>query len=117
MGDNPDLRKYVSIIFGDESIYEISKLYLNKFCNGRTHACTLARTHKPKAICPLNFSKVGDIKLKELIEQTFNRDGALYLAYNDKNAFFLLPNNLNDISCCHVRKYVILFIIFRTIYL
>ena len=27
-------------------------------------------------------------KLKELIEQTFNREGSLYLAYNDKNAFF-----------------------------
>ena len=27
-------------------------------------------------------------KLTELIEQTFNREGSLYLAYNDKNAFF-----------------------------
>ena len=27
-------------------------------------------------------------KLKELIEQTFNREGSLYLACNDKNAFF-----------------------------
>ena len=27
-------------------------------------------------------------KLTELIEQTFNRDGSLYLACNDKNAFF-----------------------------
>ena len=26
--------------------------------------------------------------LTELIEQTFNREGSLYLAYNDKNAFF-----------------------------
>ena len=31
----------------------------------------------------------------ELIEQTFNRKGSLYLACNDKNASFLL-NNLND---------------------
>ena len=43
-------------------------------------------------------------KLTELIEQTFNREGSLYLACNDKNAFFIL-NNLNDINCGHV-KYV-----------
>ena len=40
-------------------------------------------------------------KLTDLIEQTFNRDGSLYLACNDKNAFLLL-NNLNDINCGHV---------------
>ena len=44
-------------------------------------------------------------KLTELIEQTFNREGSLYLACNDKNAFFTL-NNLNDINCGHVRKCV-----------
>ena len=27
-------------------------------------------------------------KLTELIQQTFNREGSLYLACNDKNAFF-----------------------------
>ena len=42
------------LFFDEESIYEISKLYLNKFCNGRT-------TDEPKAICPFNFSKVGGI--------------------------------------------------------
>ena len=41
-------------------------------------------------------------KLTELIEQTFNRDGSLYLACNDKNDIFLLLNNLNDINCGHV---------------
>ena len=35
-------------------------------------------------------------KLTELIEQTFNREGSLYLTCNDKNAFLLL-NNLDDI--------------------
>ena len=55
-------------------------------------------------------------KLTELIEQTFNRNGSLYLACNDKNAF-LLMNNLNDINCGHVRKCVMRFIIFWTIYL
>ena len=34
---------------------------------------------------PHNLTKE---KLKELIEQTFNREGSLYLACNDKNAFF-----------------------------
>ena len=28
------------------------------------------------------------LKLTELIEQTFNREGSLYLACNDNNAFF-----------------------------
>ena len=56
-------------------------------------------------------------KLTELIEQTFNRDGSLHLACNDKNAFFLLLNNLNDINCGHVRKCVMRSIIFWTIYL
>ena len=37
-------------------------------------------------------------KLTELIEQTFNREGSLYLACNDKMPFLLL-NNLNDINC------------------
>ena len=36
-GDNPDLKNNkCQLIFDEESIYEISKLYLNKFCNGRT---------------------------------------------------------------------------------
>ena len=38
----------------------------------------------------LGFNKHNLIKdkLTELIEQTFNREGSLYLACNDKNAFF-----------------------------
>ena len=36
-GDNPDFKKNMcQLFFDEESIYEISKLYLNKFCNGRT---------------------------------------------------------------------------------
>ena len=57
------------------------------------------------------------LKLTELIEQTFNREGSLYLACNDKNALFLLLNNLNNINCGHVRKCVMRSIIFWTIYL
>ena len=56
-------------------------------------------------------------KLTELIEQTFNREGSLYLACNDKYAFFLLLNSPNDIDCGHVRKCVMRSIIFWTIYL
>ena len=55
-------------------------------------------------------------KLTELVEQTLYREGSLYLACNDKNAFLRL-NNLNDINCGHVRNCVMLFIIFWTIYL
>ena len=40
-------------------------------------------------------------KLKELIEQTFNREGSLYLACNDKMPCLLLIN-LNNIHCGHV---------------
>ena len=55
-------------------------------------------------------------KLTELIEKTFNREGSLYLNCNDKNAFFLLLNNQNDIKCGHVRKCVMLSIIFWAIF-
>ena len=63
---------------------------------------------------PHNLTKE---KLTELIEQTFNREGSLYLACNCENAFFLLLNNLNDINCGHVKKCVMLSIIFWKIYL
>ena len=39
----------------------------------------------PYTTLPHNLIKE---KLTELIEQTFNREGSLYLACNDKNAFF-----------------------------
>ena len=54
-------------------------------------------------------------KLTELIEQTFNREGSLYLACNDKYAFFTFeqPKRYSG----HVRKCVMLSIIFWTIYL
>ena len=55
-------------------------------------------------------------KLTKLTEQTFNREGALYLACNKKMPFLLLIN-LCDINCGHVRKGVMLSIIFWTIYL
>ena len=54
-------------------------------------------------------------KLTEIIEQTLNREGSLYLACNDKKCLFLLLYNLNDINCGHVRKCVMRSIIFWTI--
>ena len=40
-------------------------------------------------------------KLSELVEQTFNREGSLYLACNDKNAFFASeqPKRFKLLSC------------------
>ena len=55
-------------------------------------------------------------KLTELIEQTFPREGSLYLACNDKMPLLLL-NNVNDINYGRVRKCVMLSIIFWSIYL
>ena len=55
-------------------------------------------------------------KLMELIEHTFNREGSLYLSFNDNHVFLLL-NNLIDMRCGHVRKCVMLSIVFWTIYL
>ena len=55
-------------------------------------------------------------KLTELIEKIINREGFLYLACNENNAF-LLQNNLNDISYGHVREFAMLFIIFLILYL
>ena len=49
-------------------------------------------------------------KLTELIKHTFNREGSLYLACNEKRAFLRL-NNLKDLNCGHVRKFVTISII------
>ena len=51
-------------------------------------------------------------KLTELIEQTFNREGSLYLACNDKNAFFTSeqPKRYKLWSCqrmCDVLRYLL----------
>ena len=54
-------------------------------------------------------------KLTERIEQTFNREGSLYLACNEKRAFFTFEQP-KDLNCGHVRKFVTLSIIFCTMY-
>ena len=43
-------------------------------------------------------------KLTELIEQTFNREGSLYLACNDKNAFFFTSEQPKQYKLCSCQK-------------
>ena len=50
------------------------------------------------------------------IEETLNREFSMYEACTEKCAFLLL-NNINDIICGYVKKFVMLSIIFWTIYL
>ena len=54
--------------------------------------------------------------LTELIEQTYNREGSFHWLGMRKVHFSLL-NNLKDLNCGHVRKFVTLSIFLRTIYL
>ena len=73
-GDNTYLKKYMSIFFDEESIYEISKLHLN-------FERTEGRTDKPKAISPFNFSKAGRITtVHTKSEQKGNYSGVKRLA-------------------------------------
>ena len=47
-------------------------------------------------------------ELVELIEQTFNTEGLLHLACNEKCVvFFSRLNNLKDILCCNARRFVL----------
>ena len=91
-----------------------------KFCDGGFYFllsknCMVATCNFGSVYTTLPHNLIKE-KLTELIEQTFNREGSLYLACNDKMPFLLL-NNLNDINCGHVRKCVMRSIIFWTIYL
>ena len=43
-------------------------------------------------------------KKTESIKQTFNREGSLYLACNEKNALVTFEQPLNNISCGRVKK-------------
>ena len=52
--------------------------------------------------------------MHKLIEQTFNGEGSLYVACYEERAFSLL-NNLKDLNCGHVIKFVTLSIFFLTI--
>ena len=52
--DNPDLKNMCQLFFDEESIYEVAKLYLYKFCKGRTDGWTDAQT-SPKQYGPSTF--------------------------------------------------------------
>ena len=51
------------LFFDAESIYEISKLYLNKFCNGRMDG----RTHRAESNMPLQIFQQSDFLQTALI--------------------------------------------------
>ena len=63
---------------------------------------------------PHNLTKE---KLTELIEQTFNREDHFIWLVMIKMPFLLLDNLSDIVICGHVRKCVMLSIIFWTIYL
>ena len=69
-GDNSDKKKYtVKLLFDEESIYEISKPYLEFFfLNGRTDARTDGRTDKPKLICSTLFQSWGHNEWKIMFD-------------------------------------------------
>ena len=54
-------------------------------------------------------------KLTELIEQIFDREGSLYLAWREKHAFITSKQPKRYIIGGHVRYFVTLPIIFKTI--
>ena len=45
-------------------------------------------------------------KLTELIERTFNREGSLYLASNEKNAFIFTSEQPKRYKLCSCQKMV-----------
>ena len=88
-GDNPDFKKNTcQLFFDEESIYEISKQYLNKFCNGYTDG----RADKPKAICPFNFSKVGGIKNNNKNSRMQNYPGCKDTQIHTQNTLIIIRN-------------------------
>ena len=91
-GESLNKLKYRGFLASGLSTYDFSTLY---------------------ATLPHNLIKM---KLTELIEQLFNREGSLYLACNDKNAFFTSeqPKQYKLWSC---QKMCVLSIIIWTIYL
>ena len=62
-------------------------LILNKLKSGGFLAYGFSTYDFSTLYITLHYNLIKE-KLTELIEQTFNREGSLYLACNDKNAFF-----------------------------
>ena len=67
--------------------------------------------------CPKyeQLTSSDNVKLTELIDQTFKERAHFIWLVMIKMPFLLL-NNLNDVNCGHVRKCVMRSIIFWTIY-
>ena len=107
------MKELVKNYFG---LLKISGEYLNKLKSRGFLASGLSTYDFSTLYTTLPYNLIKE-KLTELTEQSFNREGSLYLACNDKNSFFLLLNNLKDINCGHVRKCLMRSIIFWTIYL
>ena len=70
----------LELIYFDSNTHYMTKTHLNYSASLSTYNFSTLYT-----ILPHNLIKN---KLTELIEQTFNREGSLYLACNDKTAFF-----------------------------
>ena len=66
---------------------KISGVILNKLKSSGFLASSLSTYDSSILYTTLPHNLIKE-KLAELIEQKFNREGSLYLAYNDKNAFF-----------------------------
>ena len=77
------MKEMVKIYFGQKNSGEI----LNKLKSRSFLASDLSAYDFSTLYTTLTHNLIKE-KLTELIEQTFNREGSLYLACNDKNAFF-----------------------------
>ena len=96
---------FLSLKNSDEILNKLKSKGFLASCVSTYHFATLYTT--------LSHNLIKEI-LTELIEQHFNSEGSLYLACNAKCAFSLL-NNIK--KCGHIRKFVMLSIVFWTIYL
>ena len=84
----------MSLNIAQQFMKEMVKIYfknsgeiLNKLKSRGFLASGLSTYHFSTLYTTLPHNLIKE-KLTELIEQTFNREGSLYLACNDKNAFF-----------------------------
>ena len=61
---------------------------LNKLKSRGFHASSLSTYDFSTLYTPLPHNLIKD-KIVDLIKRTLQREGCLYIAYNDKNAFFI----------------------------
>ena len=95
------------LFFYEESIYEISKPYLNFWMDAWTDGLMEGSTNEPKAICPFNFSKVGGIKTQCVLVR------ALQLSGWKRFDFFFIDIGTNSqfvhskFTCCSLRSNIV----------